>query len=788
MYWAFAFITIMLITGTLTTCYFAYLGWMLRRSTGAIAFILLMLSISIWSISYALEQFTPLLDEKILWHKMAYLGIPFVPLAWFIFNAQVLGIRFASQPHWIGLLAIVPVATALLTWTYEHHSLMWGEFDVNSDTSITYLTVERMPEYFYYAAYSYLLLGAGIWLFVKVLHRSPSIGAPSIAVMTLAVSAAVVFNMMHIAINFDIFGPYDLSPISLASIGVIAGWFVFRFGPLDVLSVARVALLENINDGFIVLGLSNTVVSMNSAAQRLLGVTEREANGLELQALLPEGSAHLDATSGRTIYNEMIGLGIHSSEQPDTTQVHHELVLPNPDDIEEDLFVDLSISNLFDRRNRPRGSLIILRDVTQKKQAQQAVIQAQRVESAGVLAGGVAHDFNNLLAAITMRHELAIDELGEAAEPHRLLFEEDSLREQNQDYVDSVQAALRHLNISRKAVGRASDLTRQLLAYTGKGDFKIEPVELNDLINENRELLATAVPMSVDLMIAFSPESLYIFADKGQLQQVIMNLILNAAEAIVDANGKIDVQTSLVDVGNDEAKKFLWKSEPISGTYACLSVTDSGTGMSSELQAKIFDPFFTTKKDGRGLGLSALLGAIHLYDGGIQVSSKKEKGTTFRVLLPTVSVPSHGVTEESPRHRYMNNVHEVRTILVVDDEEPILDVLDEVLTDMGLDVITASNGYQAIEIFKMRQAEIDLVLLDAKMPYIDGVETLTLMRELNPNTRALLSSGYSEQHLSATIQWDKQTDFIQKPYEIDKLLEKIESLLVESAAINPKLK
>lgn len=785
MYWIFAFVSIVLISGTMATLYFAYLGWMLRRSTGALAFIGLMLSISFWSLSYALEQFTPLLEEKIFWHKMAYITIPLVPLTWFIFNAQILGFRFASRIRWISLLAIVPVAMILLTWTYEWHPWVWDGFSVGYKESITYLVIQRKPEYLYYAAYSYILILLGIVLFVKNLHQSPSIGVPMIALMAFAVVTAVLFNVFQVTYPGGLLGPYDLSPITLATIGVIAGWFVFRFGPLDILSVARVTLLENIDEGFIVLGLSGTVVSMNKAAQRILGIKNRQFNGQELETLLLEGVNYSDEKAKETIFTEISGVGIHPSKSQDSMQTHHEIALPHPENKEQEIFIDLSINNLYDRRKRRRGSLIILRDISQQKQAQNALIQAQRVESAAVLAGGVAHDFNNLLAAITMRHQLAIEAL-----------ECDSVLKPNVCGIgplppselspDSIQQVLRHLSVSRKAVERAADLTRQLLAYTGKGDFKIEPIELNGLIRENGELLTTAVPNGVEFKLSLAPEPLFIFADQGQLQQVIMNLILNAVDAIIQSHGQINIQTRCVDIDHDEAQKYIWKEEPLPGTYVCLCVSDTGLGMSPELQSRIFDPFFTTKKDGRGLGLAALLGAIHLYNGGIQLVSRENKGTTFRVLLPKVDDPEVSQVKAAPYHRHVEDPS-THTILIADDEEPILDVLDEVLTDIGLHVLTARNGPQAVESYKSHQTEIDLVLLDAKMPMLDGIETLSTLRKINPNVCALLSSGFSEQHLSASVTWDERTDFIQKPYEIEELMEKIEKLLNEAVCpIPPK--
>ncbi|MEM7127749.1 MAG: histidine kinase N-terminal 7TM domain-containing protein [Chloroflexota bacterium] len=781
MYWRLAFISIALTTGTLITLALAYLAWTRRRGIGAWPFMAMMASISFWSFCYTLEQFTPILEEKIFLHKMTYIGVPLVPISWFIFNAQVLKFRFAKSAFWIGVLSIIPVVTIILTWTLEYHDLIWKEFAIESKGGLHLLVVERNPEYFIYAGYSYLLLLLGTIGFIKVLLQSPSFRLSTVSILVLAVIIGLLFNVLRVVFAIDLTGDYDLSPLTLATIGGTAGWFVFRFGPLDVLSVAHLAMYENMNDGCIVTGLSGQIVSINEAALKLLSTSENQALGITVYDLMPPGHHCLSPEQTDLLHELATQVDYYSVSRNNTQQTHFEIVFPEVSPVAEDIYVDLTINHLFDRQGRPRGSLFILRDISQRKRTQEALIQAQRLESTGLFAGGVAHDFNNLLAAIQMRHQLALNQLQNYPSMTHPHIEQPQVIEQlPPEWHSLIQPAIRHIDIAENAVQRASDLTRQLLAYTGKGHFKIEPVDVNHLIVENKALLATAIPKEIDLRITLSPSSLYVDADRGQLQQVIMNLVLNAVEATEGKEGKIDVHTKLRHVDIDDAKQFIWKSNPQPGTYVQLVVRDSGAGMLPEIQARIFDPFFTTKVDGRGLGLSAALGAIHLYNGGIQVSSRQDRGTVFRTLFPLSDAAIHRYDRSGQEEKPNDTTQFTGTILIADDEPPILDVLSEILMDSGLNVLTAANGKEAVEIFQINQEQINLVLLDTKMPIMGGIESLEIMRRIRPELSALLSSGYSEHEISLAVRWDKQTDFLQKPYDIEILTQKIELLLCQT--------
>jgi two-component system cell cycle sensor histidine kinase/response regulator CckA len=377
--------------------------------------------------------------------------------------------------------------------------------------------------------------------------------------------------------------------------------------------------------------------------------------------------------------------------------------------------------------------------------------QTQKMESLGVLAGGVAHDFNNLLVAMLGQTSLALSKLGP----------------------DSV--ARPHVEKAVKAATSAADLTRQLLAYSGGGQFERRPIQLNTLIQDNLHLFEVAIPKNVQLHSNLAVALPLIEGDTGQLQQVIMNLIINAGEAIGERPGVVTVATRVQMLYMDDARWGQYTGTPLPpGEYVQVDVADNGGGMSADTLARIFDPFFTTKFTGRGLGLAAVLGIVRGHGGGLQVDSEVGHGTTFRLLLPvstTSLLPSAGPVTRQEAH--MTG----QTILVIDDELPVRAAVTDILEDSGLRVITAEDGETGVGVYRERQAAIDLVVLDLSMPGQSGEETLRQLRELNPQVRVILSSGYDQVEVAQRFADRAYSGFIQKPYDDLTLIGEIKRYL-----------
>lgn len=400
---------------------------------------------------------------------------------------------------------------------------------------------------------------------------------------------------------------------------------------------------------------------------------------------------------------------------------------------------------------------LILRDVTaerrerrEREALERQLFQAQKLESLGVMAGGVAHDFNNLLTGILGHADLA---LGAA---------EDS------------PALTRHLDALRGAALRASDLTKQLLAYSGKGAFELRRVDLSSLVEDTARLLEVSIPRAVSLRLDLGRGLPPMQGDPTQLRQVLMNLAINAAESMGGTEGTVRITTAL-EILEPGALGPVQGAPLAAGPHVILRVADTGCGMDEATLAKIFEPFFTTKFTGRGLGLPALLGIVRGHGAGLRVKSEPENGTVFTVYFPAVAGEPEAIRE--PARAEGEAPSGTGLILVVDDDAGVRGVARQALEMRGYRVIEAGDGSEALDQLRLRGAHVDLVVLDATMPNMSGESTLREIRDLLPGLPVLLSSGYDEQ---ATLQRfpDLGRDhFLPKPYGPRDLLARVQALL-----------
>jgi PAS domain S-box-containing protein len=376
--------------------------------------------------------------------------------------------------------------------------------------------------------------------------------------------------------------------------------------------------------------------------------------------------------------------------------------------------------------------------------------ETQRLESLGVMAGGVTHDFNNLLTPILGSSELALLDLP-ADSPIRPRIEQ-----------------------IRFAAQRAAALTRQLLAYSGQGSVLVEPLSVSRLVEEMGQLLEGAVSGKAALIYDLADDLPFVEADIAQLSQVVMNLITNAAEAVREGAGRITLRTGIVEAEKVDCRYVVGNEEPESGSYVFFEVVDDGCGMEAETQSKIFDPFFTTKFTGRGLGLAAALGIVKSHGGYIEIDSEIGRGTRFRVLFPAAERAA--VAVES----WVTPIEDWRgsgTVLVVDDDEGVRKLLDATLCRAGLTVLLARDGREGVDLFRRYSDDIRVVVLDRTMPDIGGEDAFDEIRRIRPDVRIMLISGYSEERAA----WhfiDKGLDaFLHKPFKPRALLERIRRII-----------
>jgi len=391
----------------------------------------------------------------------------------------------------------------------------------------------------------------------------------------------------------------------------------------------------------------------------------------------------------------------------------------------------------------------VIRDVTERlkeeedrRKLEEQMLHVQKLESLGVLAGGIAHDFNNILTAITGNVSLAL------------------MR------INTESPAVAHLQKIEQAADKAADLAKQMLAYSGKGKFILESIDLNRLIEEMGHMLDVSISKKAVLRYNLTRPLPSIEADATQLRQIIMNLVINASEAIGDRSGVIAITTGCMDCEASYLKN-VWLSENLKpGLYVYLEVADTGCGMSHETMSRIFEPFFSTKFTGRGLGMAAVLGIVRGHKGAINVYSELGKGSSFKVLLPAVDRPADLFNHDEHAGEWKG----CGRIMLVDDEETVRAIGREMLQELGFDVITASDGKEAMKLFN-EHPDICAVILDLTMPHMDGEQTFRALRKANPDISVIISSGYSEQEVTQRFVGKGLAGFIQKPYKLSTLKE-----------------
>jgi len=374
------------------------------------------------------------------------------------------------------------------------------------------------------------------------------------------------------------------------------------------------------------------------------------------------------------------------------------------------------------------------------------VLQIQKMESLGVLAGGIAHEFNNLLQGILGGTGLATQLLPQSSPVHR------------------------QLDLIEKAANQAAELTRQMLAYSGKSGFVFEDVELSALIEEMGDLLDASMGEGIEIRYRLQRDLPVIKADGAEVRQVVMNLVTNASEAIGDHGGTVTISTGSVRCDREMLTDTFLSEDLPEGTYVQLEISDTGCGMNPKTQARIFDPFFSTKFTGRGLGLAAVLGIVRGVRGAIQVESEEGIGSTIRVLVPArVEAPFESPVAEGEADRR----RDVETVLVVDDDEVVRTLTRQMLEEAGYAVLTAADGRQAVDVFIDAGSEVDLVLLDMTMPNLDGKATFEKLRMIRDDVPIVVSSGFNEQDAMDRFRGAKPTGFLQKPYRLHQLVEAV---------------
>jgi PAS domain S-box-containing protein len=387
-------------------------------------------------------------------------------------------------------------------------------------------------------------------------------------------------------------------------------------------------------------------------------------------------------------------------------------------------------------------------DERRKLEAQ--VRHTQRLESIGVLAGGIAHEFNNLLTSITGYASLAMMDLP-ASSP-----------------------AAKYLEQVLSAAKSAADLTQQILAYAGRSQFLLEPLDVSKMVECTTRLMESTLSRKATIKLALTPKLPQIEADNGQVRQVIMNLATNASDALRDGPGEVRIATGLLWAEGGELPSLKTGRIMPAGLYVWIEVADTGEGMDRATLDRIFDPFFSTRFTGRGLGLAAVLGIVRAHRGSITVSSEPGKGSTFRVYFPALD---EGTAEDAGDASVAAAVMQgPATVLVVEDEEPIRELARTILKSAGYPVLVARDGDEALAVFAQHVKEIHAVLLDVVMPGCDAAEVMAQMQSLKPEARVIICSGYNDHEAAGRLGGFTPAGFLKKPYDPTGLLGRVKEL------------
>ena len=499
-------------------------------------------------------------------------------------------------------------------------------------------------------------------------------------------------------------------------------------------------LLDLNPDPVIVLDVAGTIIDINPAAQSL---TRSERSGLIGVDFAQHFADHArarqlwtDALARGTVRDAEIGLIADPKVQP----------IP----------LLCNATALAAEDGSPRGVLIVARDISARKAAEAErfmtearVRETQKLESLGVLAGGIAHDFNNLLTGILGNASLAKLDLAAGTPPYNCVEE------------------------IEKASLRAAELCRQMLAYSGKGRFVVQLLDLSELITEAVPLLELSTTKKAKLRYFLNKHLPLVQADVNQLRQVVINLVSNAAESIGDKDGLIRITTGAMRATREYLHQTHLAPELPEGNYVFVEVSDNGAGMVPEILQRIFEPFFSTKFTGRGLGLSAVLGIVRGHNGAIKVESEPGKGASFLVLFPAAEqsamLPSEPLPATPPSKR----------VLVVDDEDTVRSVMARMLRSFGYEAVVACNGQEAVEIFHDGRDDFRAVLLDLTMPELDGAETFREIHRLRPKLPVVLMSGYTEQDAVSKFGAAGLAGFLQKPFQPDTLRARLKAIVID---------
>jgi len=793
-----------------------------RRVRGALWYSLLLLAIALWSAAYAWELAAPDFGQKLWALRIKYIGVTELPVTWIGFVLDFVAreketIRRATQR-----VAIVSFLFLLAAWTNEWHELFWGPLTLDPSGTL-YTFLGRGPGFYLNVTYTYCLLLAGLAVLIAQAIQSPYLYRKRTVIVVLAVVLPWLGNIIFVT-RSEAAGTIDATPFLFACTAVMAAVAVFRYRVLEPIPTLRDARIEVIGDGCLLVDRSLRIADLNRAAEAIIRRDRAAAAGERIDLVLPEWPANIDhevrqdltlaAPDGVRTYDVRITptrsggerftgyvvllrdvtehrlaeaalrdselryrglvenardlictcdldgriLAINQAGLDLTGYASDELVgrkLFDPDSTEATVVtrdghaVVLELASWPQYRDgQPIAIQAIGRDVTERQRLAEELRQAQKMESVGKLAGGIAHDFNNLLTAIIGYAALAEAEQVPGTPLH--------------EWIEQI----------RRSGEQAATLTSQLLAFGRRQVLRPVDLDLNGVVDEIQKMLRRLIGEQIELVVQLAPDRPHVRADRSQVEQVIVNLVVNARDAM-PRGGRLTIGTHHA-------------TPP--GAFAALTVEDTGEGIAPEILERIFEPFFTTKPLGRGtgLGLATVYGIVKQSGGDIQVQSAPARGARFTVLLPTPSPASTPADTPDPRGaRGTTAAASARgaSVLIVEDDAGVRAFAAQVLRDAGTTVFEAENAAEALAIAARESRRLDLLLTDVVLPGIDGADLAGRLRALRPGLRVLFMSGYTPEEVAVTAALASEDLLLRKPFLPATLRNRIAYVLAQPSGI-----
>lgn len=712
----------------------AVVSWRRRATPPAVTLLILVFTTFAWLSFNTLELLSSSPSTTLRWARITYIFVAATPVAWLAFAAEYVDRGEWLRPARLVMFTLVPTITVLMTLTNPSHGLVWAEYQLLSVEGLLDLWIVEYGPWFWVSAvygYSCILLGAALILGHCVrrarLYRLQSWWIVAGALCPLMVNFAYVFRLIPGWTK-------DYSPLAMAFAGLAFAVGIFRHRLLHLRPVGRSQLVESMRDGMIVIDEDQQVVDVNPAALAMLGKGQNEVIGEQVSDVLPVALSLSDILPSGTAATEDLSVKMNGRERS----------------------YELRVTDIGEGNAGRIGSLIVLHDVTERIETTKQLRQQERLAAIGRLAGGIAHDFNNLLASILLHAQLAERKLHEEARG-----------------VDG------DLDVIVQESRRAADLVAQILDFSRSEVRRSEPLDLGILVEEVAGVLRRTIQENIRVVVDVSLPGCVVDADPTRIHQMLLNLATNARDAMPDGGElRISLARAQSAPGAGASSGGLSTEE-----WVRLTLSDTGTGISEEVEGHLFEPFYTTKAPGRGtgLGLAQVYGIVKQHGGSVDVESKLGQGTAFHVYLPLHDglLPAEASEERSvmPRGRG-------ETILLVEDQEKLRAACRQTLSLLGYDVLTAADGRQALDVLSGRP--VHLVITDLVMPNMGGK---ALMRELTrraPGLPVLAVTGYAMKSEIENLRTVGFSGVLRKPFDTPTLAQAVHRNLNSGSQSGPE--